>query len=125
MVIASLIAYWAGEFSNAFVMAKLKLWTNGRHLWMRTIGSTAVGQAVDTTIVMIVAFGGSLSGELIAKLILSGYLGKVLYETVATPLTYLIVNGLKKREGVDVFDYSTRFNPFTTQREPDFTATRR
>jgi uncharacterized integral membrane protein (TIGR00697 family) len=112
MVIASLLAYWAGEFSNAFVMAKLKLLTRGRHLWVRTIGSTAVGQAVDTTVVMIVAFGGSLSVSLIATLIVSGYLGKVLYEAAATPLTYAVVNFLKRKEGVDVFDYATNFNPF-------------
>lgn len=112
MVIASLLAYWAGEFTNAFVMAKLKLLTRGRHLWVRTIGSTAVGQAVDTTVVMIVAFGGSLSVSLIATLIVSGYLGKVLYEAAATPLTYAVVNFLKRKEGVDVFDYATNFNPF-------------
>ena len=118
MVVASLLAYWAGEFSNAFVLSKLKLWTNGRHLWLRTISSTVVGQAVDTTIVMIVAFGGTLSISLIGKLIVSGYLGKVLYEVAATPLTYAVVNFLKRREGVDVFDYSTNFSPFATQSEP-------
>lgn len=118
MVIASLLAYWAGEFSNAFVMAKLKLLTRGRHLWVRTIGSTAVGQAVDTTVVMIVAFGGSLSASLIATLIVSGYLGKVLYEAAATPLTYAVVNFLKRKEGVDVFDYSTNFNPFAARDLP-------
>ncbi len=112
MVVASLMAYWAGEFSNALVMAKLKLLTRGRHLWVRTIGSTAIGQAVDTTVVMILAFGGSLSASLIATLIVSGYLGKVLYEAAATPLTYAVVNLLKRKEGVDVFDYSTNFNPF-------------
>ncbi|MCW5979833.1 MAG: queuosine precursor transporter [Bryobacteraceae bacterium] len=112
MVVASLLAYWAGEFANAFVMAKVKLRTKGRFLWVRTIGSTAVGQAVDTTIVMIVAFAGSLSPSLIGKLIVSGYLGKVLYEAAATPLTYAIVNFLKRKEGVDVFDYATDFNPF-------------
>lgn len=118
MVIASLLAYWAGEFSNAFVMAKLKLLTRGRHLWVRTIGSTAVGQAVDTTVVMIIAFGGSLSASLIATLIVSGYLGKVLYEAAATPMTYAIVNFLKRKEGVDVFDYSTNFNPFAAREVP-------
>lgn len=114
MVIASLAAYWAGEFANAYVMAKLKLRFKGRHLWVRTIGSTVVGQGVDTTVVMILAFGGTLSAPLIANLILSGYLGKVLYEAAATPLTYAVVNFLKRREGVDVFDYQTRFNPFTS-----------
>jgi len=112
MVVASLLAYWAGEFSNAFVMAKLKLLTKGRHLWVRTIGSTAVGQAVDTTVVMIIAFAGSLSPSLIVTLIISGYLGKVLYEAAATPITYAVVNFLKRKEGVDVFDYATDFNPF-------------
>ncbi len=112
MVIASLIAYWAGEFSNAYVLAKLKLWTKGRYLWVRTIGSTVVGQFVDTVVVMLIAFGGSLSPQLIATLILSGYLGKVLYEAAATPLTYLVVNTLKRKEGVDVYDASTDFSPF-------------
>ena len=112
MVIASLAAYWAGEFTNAYVMAKVKLRTAGKHLWMRTIGSTLAGQLVDTTVVMIIAFGGSLSKELIGTLIISGYLGKVLYEAAATPLTYAVVNFLKRAEGVDVFDRSTDFNPF-------------
>jgi uncharacterized integral membrane protein (TIGR00697 family) len=112
LVAASLVAYWAGEFANSFVLAKLKLFTGGRHLWMRTIGSTAVGQFADTTLVMILAFGGSLSGAMIANLIFSGYLAKVAYEAAATPVTYMIVNFLKRKEGVDVFDYSTEFNPF-------------
>ena len=117
MVVASLVAYWAGEFSNAYVLAKLKLWTQGRHLWVRTIGSTVVGQFVDTVVVMVIAFGGSLSWELIATLIVSGYLGKVLYEAAATPLTYAVVNLLKRKEGVDVFDYETNFSPFRAEKE--------
>jgi hypothetical protein len=112
MAIASLIAYWAGEFSNAFVLSKLKILTQGRHLWVRTIGSTVVGQFVDTVVVMVVAFGGSISLELIGTLIVSGYLGKVAYEALATPLTYAVVNFLKRKEAVDVFDYSTDFSPF-------------
>jgi len=112
MVAASLIAFWAGEFANAFVLAKLKLITGGRHLWMRTIGSTAVGQLVDTILVMSLAFGGTQPMSLIVNLILSGYIGKVLYEAAATPVTYFIVNTLKRKEGVDVFDRSTAFNPF-------------
>ncbi len=112
MVAASLIAYWAGEFTNSFVLAKLKLATGGRHLWARTIGSTLAGQAVDTAVVMVAVFGGSLSWGLIANLIGSSYLAKVLYEAAATPLTYAVVNFLKRKEGVDVFDYQTRFNPF-------------
>ena len=112
MIAASLLAYWAGEFTNSFVLAKLKLLTAGRHLWVRTISSTLAGQAVDTAIVMVAVFGGSLSWNLIANLIGSSYLAKVLYEAAATPLTYVVVNLLKRKEGVDVFDYQTRFNPF-------------
>ena len=119
MAIASLVAYWAGEFTNAYVMAKVKLRTSGKYLWMRTIGSTLAGQLVDTTVVMIIAFGGSLSKELIGTLIVSGYLGKVLYEAAATPLTYAVVNFLKRAEGVDVFDRSTNFNPFAGNRGAD------
>ena len=104
LVVASLIAFWCGEFANSFVMAKMKIFTRGRHLWSRTIGSTVVGQAVDTIVLMVVAFGGTLSAKLIATLILSGYLGKVLYEVLATPLTYLVVNFLKKQEGIDPLD---------------------
>lgn len=112
LIVASLVAYWCGEFANSFVLAKLKLVTRGRHLWTRTIGSTVVGQAVDTAVVMIAVFGGSLSWGLIANLIGSSYLAKVLYEAAATPVTYAVVNFLKRKEGVDVFDYQTRFNPF-------------
>jgi hypothetical protein len=112
LVAASLIAYWAGEFTNSFVLAKLKLVTRGRYLWTRTISSTVVGQAVDTAVVMVGVFGGSLSWSLIANLIGSSYLAKVLYEAAATPVTYTVVHWLKRKEGVDVFDYHTRFNPF-------------
>src|ERR1700686_1852847 len=115
MVVASLIAYWCGEFANSFVMAKMKILTSGRHLWTRTVGSTVVGQAVDTVVLMILAFGGSLNVSLIENLIVSGYLGKVLYEVLATPVTYAIVNYLKRAEGLDPFDYGTRFNPFATK----------
>jgi uncharacterized integral membrane protein (TIGR00697 family) len=114
LVVASLIAYWAGEFANAFVLARIKLLTKGRYLWMRTISSTIVGQGVDTILVMVIAFGGSLTLELIGNLIVSGYLGKVIYEIVATPITYAVVNFLKRREGVEVFDEKTDFNPFAS-----------
>ena len=115
LVIASLVAFWCGEFANSFVMAKMKILTSGKHLWTRTVGSTVVGQAVDTFVLMIIAFGGSLNMGLIANLIVSGYLGKVLYEVAATPFTYAIVNSLKRAEGLDPFDYGTRFNPFATK----------
>lgn len=93
-------------------MTRLKVVTKGRMLWTRTIGSTAVGQFVDTIVVMVLAFGGSLSLSTIGTLLLSGYLGKVLYEAAATPLRYLIVNSLKRAEGVDIYDTATDFNPF-------------
>jgi uncharacterized integral membrane protein (TIGR00697 family) len=109
---ASLIAYWCGEFANAFVMSKMKLLTKGKHLWMRTIGSTAVGQFVDTVVVMTVIFTGIHSFETIVNLVFTGYLAKVAYEAAATPLTYVIVNALKKAEGVDVYDEGVNFNPF-------------
>ena len=111
-VIGSLIAYWCGEFANAFVMAKLKLLTGGRLLWVRTIGSTVVGQLIDTIIVVLFIFGGQANLQTLLTLIGSSYLVKVVYEVAATPLTYFVVNGLKRIEGVDIFDRSTDFNPF-------------
>jgi len=116
MVAASLVAFWCGEFANSYTMAKMKLLTEGRWLWTRTIGSTVVGQAVDSTIMMLLAFGGTRSLSTIANLIGSAYLGKVLYEVVATPLTYALVNFLKRSEGVDVYDTHTDFSPFAKQK---------
>src|ERR1700676_3966790 len=98
-VAASLIAYWVGEFANAFTLAKLKLLTHGRWLWTRTIGSTIVGQAFDTFLVMFISFAGTVSRPTLVRLILSSYLIKVAYETLATPLTYAGVAWLKRREG--------------------------
>jgi uncharacterized integral membrane protein (TIGR00697 family) len=112
IVVASLLAFWAGEFANSFVLARMKVLTSGRHLWMRTIGSTAVGQLVDSVVVMFVAFLGVASLSDILRAIVSGYLGKVLYEAAATPVTYWVVNRLKRAEGVDVLDRDTDFNPF-------------
>jgi queuosine precursor transporter len=115
IVAASLVAYWCGEFANSFTMAKLKIFTKGRYLWTRTIGSTVVGQAVDTTAVMFLAFYGTRPVGVILSLIVSGYLIKVIYETLMTPVTYAVVNLLKRTEGVDYFDYETNFNPFATK----------
>lgn len=112
VVIASLIAFCAGEFVNSYVMAKMKLFTDGHHLWTRTVGSTVAGQAVDTTAVMVLTFAGTQPAGVILNLIASGYFAKVIYEVVATPLTYLVVNGLKRSEGADVFDRGTDFSPF-------------
>jgi uncharacterized integral membrane protein (TIGR00697 family) len=116
LVVASLVAFWCGEFANSYTMARMKLLTHGRWLWTRTVGSTVVGQAVDTAIIMFLAFGGTQDTKMILKLIGSSYLGKVLYEVVATPLTYLVVGWLKRAEGSDVFDSHTNFNPFAREK---------
>ena len=110
-VAGSLLAYCAGEFANSLTVAKMKLWTDGKYLWTRTVGSTVIGQAVDTTIVIVVIFWGQPLGVMF-RLIVSGYLFKVAYEVLATPLTYLVVNSLKRAEGVNFFDRATNFNPF-------------
>jgi uncharacterized integral membrane protein (TIGR00697 family) len=110
--IASLVAYWAGEFTNSYTLAKLKLYTKGRYLWTRTIGSTISGQFVDTVVVILIAFWGVASTADMVRLVASSYAFKVIYETLATPLTYLVVGGLKRVEKVDTFDRGTNFNPF-------------
>jgi uncharacterized integral membrane protein (TIGR00697 family) len=112
-VVASLIAYWVGEFANAFVLARLKVLTKGRWLWTRTIGSTIVGQGCDTFLVMVISFAGQVSRPTLIRLMVSSYLIKVVYETLATPLTYAGVGWLKRQEGVDPFDVKTDFNPFS------------
>lgn len=109
---ASMMAYFVGEFSNSFVLAKMKILTRGRHLWSRTIGSTIVGEGIDSIVFTMVAFTGVFDGHAIFTIIWSNYLVKVLYEVVATPLTYTVVNYLKREEGVDIYDYDTDFNPF-------------
>lgn len=109
---ASLISFWAGEFANSYTMARLKLLTNGRKLWTRTIGSTVVGQAVDTTLVVVLTFAGTYSAHTLLKIIYAAYLFKVVYEIVATPLTYMVINWLKRAEQADAFDRHQSFNPF-------------
>ena len=109
---ASLTAYWVGEFANSYTMARLKLLTQGRHLWTRTVGSTVVGQAVDTTLVILLTFAGRMPAHTLLTIIWQGYLLKVAYEVLATPLTYLVVNALKRAEHSDAFDNHTSFNPF-------------
>lgn len=115
LVVASLVAYWCGEFANSFTLAKMKLFTKGRYLWTRMVGSTVVGQAVDTLLVNVIAFVGEVTSPGVAKLIMWGYLFKVAYEVVAIPATYTIVGFLKRTEGIDTFDYKTRFTPFATE----------
>ncbi len=115
--LASLMAYWAGEFTNSYTLAKLKLLTGGRWLWTRTVGSTLTGQAVDTTVLIVVAFAGKQAPGMLVRMVLSAYLIKVAVEVVATPVTYLVVGWLKQNESVDTFDRGTNFNPFTWQGE--------
>ena len=112
ILIASLLAFWAGEFANSYTMARLKLLTRGRWLWTRTVGSTIVGQAVDTTLVILITFAGLYSAQVLVKIILTGYLLKVAYEVLATPITYGVIRWLKRAEGIDAFDRHTDFNPF-------------
>lgn len=112
IVLASIIGYWAGSFSNSFVMAKMKLKTKGKHLWTRTIGSTIIGEGVDTLLFVLIAFWGIVSSEVLVLAIISGYAFKVVYEIIATPITYKIVGFLKKVEGIDTYDAHTKFSPF-------------
>jgi queuosine precursor transporter len=112
IVAGSLIAYFAGEFSNSYILAKMKIFTRGRWLFTRTIGSTIVGEGVDTLIFVLVAFGGIYTGGTIMAIIISNYVFKVVFEVILTPLTYTIVGSLKLAEKSDVYDYKTNFNPF-------------
>ena len=112
LLLASFIAYLIGEFLNSFVLAKLKLRTGGRFLWIRTIGSTIVGEGADSAIFITLAFIGIIPNGGLIQSILSQWFIKVAYETVATPFTYLIVNTLKRAEREDYFDRDTDFNPF-------------
>ncbi len=109
---ASLIAFWAGEFANSYTMARLKLWTNGEKLWTRTIGSTIVGQAVDTALVVTLTFAGTIGWHTLVRVIGTGYLLKVGYEVIATPITYAVIGWLKRAEHADAFDRDVSFNPF-------------
>jgi len=112
IVAASLIAYFCGEFSNSFVLAKMKIFTKGRWLWTRTIGSTVVGELVDSALFIVIAFLGVLPNALLVTLIISNYIFKTLVEVVFTPVTYKVVAFLKKNEREDYYDYDTDFNPF-------------
>ena len=115
LLLASFTAYLVGEFLNSFVLARLKIRTGGRFLWIRTIGSTIVGEGADSAIFITVAFWGLFAPANIGLSILSQWVFKVLYETLATPITYLVVNALKKVEQEDFFDRQTNFNPFASK----------
>ena len=111
LLLASFLAYLIGEFVNAYMLARLKILTRGRWLWARTIGSTLVGQLLDSAVFVTVAFVGVIPPEVLLSAILVQWLTKSAYEAAATPLTYWVVNTLKRREGVDVYDTQTDFNP--------------
>jgi uncharacterized integral membrane protein (TIGR00697 family) len=114
IVAASMVAFWVGEFANSFVLAKMKVWTAGKHLWMRTIGSTFVGQGLDSLIFYPLAFYG-LAGwppEQLWQVVISQWLIKTAWEAILTPVTYVVVGSLKRREGVDVYDENIDFSPF-------------
>ncbi len=111
LLVASFLAYLVGEFANSFILAKMKIATRGRWLWTRTIGSTIVGEGIDSIVFITLAFWGYMPGSVLVSAILSQWFMKTVYEAAVTPLTYKVVNFLKKREGMDVYDYDTHFNP--------------
>ena len=112
IVFGSIIGYFAGEFTNSYVLSKMKIWTKGKHLWTRTISSTIAGEGVDTILFATVAFAGVIPWNNLIAVIISGYIAKVLIEVLFTPITYVVVKKLKKLEGVDVYDYGVNYNPF-------------
>jgi uncharacterized integral membrane protein (TIGR00697 family) len=115
IVLASLLAFWAGEFCNSYVLAKMKVWSSGRHLYQRTIGSTIAGEAVDSLIFYPVAFMGIWTSDQLLTVMTTNYAIKVGWEVLATPITYKVVAWLKRVEHEDYYDRDTDFNPFTLQ----------
>ena len=116
LLVASFLAYLVGELANSYVLAKMKVATEGRFLWLRTISSTIVGQGLDSMVFVTLAFAGTIPTGAIIPIILTQWVLKSAYEALATPFTYLVVNHLKRAEGVDVYDRDTRFNPFPVGR---------
>jgi queuosine precursor transporter len=114
IVIASIVAFWAGEFVNSYVMARMKVLTRGRMLWSRTIGSTVVGQGIDSLIFYPIAFLGIWETQDVLTVIVTNWALKVIWEAALTPVTYVVVGKLKAAEGVDLFDMDTDFSPFAT-----------
>lgn len=115
IVAASLTAFWLGEFVNSFVLAKMKMLSGGKFLWMRTIGSTIFGEIADSLVFYPVAFYGVWSNEQLVSVMIGNYFIKVLWEVLATPFTYIIVNFLKRAEREDFYDRNTNFNPFSLE----------
>ena len=112
IVFASIAAFWAGEFVNSFILARMKVWTGGRMLWTRTIGSTVGGQAIDSLIFYPLAFYGVGETSQVVTVMATNWVVKVAWEALLTPVTYAVVGFLKRREGVEVFDTATDFSPF-------------
>lgn len=114
IVVASMVAFWAGELVNSYVLARMKIWTQGRHLWTRTIGSTVAGQGVDSLIFYPLAFWGAegWTNALVLQVLVTQWVLKVSWEALLTPVTYAVVGFLKRREGIDVYDEGTNFTPF-------------
>jgi queuosine precursor transporter len=115
IVFASLTAFFAGEFANSYVLAKMKILTSGRHLWSRTIGSTIVGEGVDSLVFYPLAFLGVWENKLVLTVMISNYIIKVLWEAVVTPVTYQVVGFLKRAEEEDYYDFDTDFTPFSIE----------
>jgi uncharacterized integral membrane protein (TIGR00697 family) len=112
IVLASIVAFWAGEFANSYVLARMKVMTKGRHLWSRTIGSTVIGQGIDSLIFYPLAFWGVWDNQTLLVVLATQWALKVGWEAALTPVTYGVVGFLKRREGIDVYDRGTDFTPF-------------
>ncbi len=116
IVLGSIVGYLCGEFANSYVMSKMKVWSEGKHLWGRIIGSTLVGEGVDTVLFVSIAFAGTLPGAALWSIIYSSYILKVAYEVLVIPITYRLVAWLKRAEGVDVYDRGISYNPFALEK---------
>lgn len=119
VVLASMLGYFCGEFCNSTVLSVMKKLTKGKWLWTRTIGSTIVGEGVDTFIFISLVFSGAVAGNVLAQMIVAQYLFKVLYEIAATPLIYAVVGFIKRKEGLDIYDYGVKYNPFQLEMSYD------
>ena len=112
IILGSIIAYFMGEFANSFILSKMKIWTRGKYLWTRTIGSTLVGELIDTVVFVVIAFIGTYTFGEVMAIIIANYLFKTSFEIAATPVTYRVVNWLKRKEEEDHYDYGVNYNPF-------------
>jgi uncharacterized integral membrane protein (TIGR00697 family) len=115
VVVASLVGYFLGEFTNSAVLSKMKLLTRGKWLFSRTIGSTIVGEGIDTVVFITIAFAGTVTSSVLLSMIAAQYIFKVVYEILVTPLTYLVVGWVKKKEAVDVYDWGVKYTPFSLE----------